>query len=366
MPKHIQPVAAQVEEVDRMLAGYVVNDADGQAWFFKVAGPKDAVAGIEPEFREVMKSVQFSGMTAQWKTPENWIERPGDNPLRYATLNIPGDVPLELTISHLPYDEGESAGQFAFKNVNRWRGQLSLPPLDVVGIEQEIERFTVDGKQAALVNLVGELKNTGPPFASMMNGGRPTNPAAPSDQVAGLPEGHPPVTGPVQGPAPPPVQGPALPPGSRPVGPPSAGPPTAGPSVSKYEMPEGWKIAAENKPFSILTLEAADGDESVTVTVSPIGGGTSANVDRWRGKVGLGPPTPDELESMIKPIELDGAKADYVTVTSSPSNSAPTTILGVVATVRGTPWVVYLSGDAPLAERERSRFEAFVKSLRFE
>ena len=33
-------------------------------------------------------------------------------------------------------------------------------------------------------------------IASMMNGGRPTNPAAPSDQVAGLPEGHPPVDGP--------------------------------------------------------------------------------------------------------------------------------------------------------------------------
>jgi hypothetical protein len=111
----------------------------------------------------------------------------------------------------------------------------------------------------------------------------------------------------------------------------------------------------------------SEGDQSARITVSAVGGGTEGNIVRWRGQIGLGPPTPDELESSVSSIEIDGVEADYVRL-AGPADAARRreSILAVVAEIDGIPWIVRLRGDWKLAEQERERFEAFVKSLRFE
>lgn len=57
----------------------------------------------------------------RWSTPKGWTER-GSDGMRAATLVPPGGG--ELTVIALPGDVG---GELA--NVNRWRGQIGLPPL---------------------------------------------------------------------------------------------------------------------------------------------------------------------------------------------------------------------------------------------
>lgn len=64
-----------------------------------------------------------------WTLPSGWKELPG-NGIRLATFTPPGRLKTEATVVALP---GESGGELA--NVNRWRGQISLPPVDEAGMK---------------------------------------------------------------------------------------------------------------------------------------------------------------------------------------------------------------------------------------
>ncbi|MDX6770782.1 MAG: hypothetical protein SF051_14700 [Elusimicrobiota bacterium] len=65
----------------------------------------------------------------RWKTPKGWKERGADG-MRAATLLPPGGG-VEVTVIALPGDVG---GELA--NVNRWRGQIGLPPLEEAGLAE--------------------------------------------------------------------------------------------------------------------------------------------------------------------------------------------------------------------------------------
>lgn len=65
----------------------------------------------------------------RWSTPRGWQERGGDG-MRMATLVPPGRGRAEVTVVALPGDVG---GELA--NVNRWRGQLGLEPLEPAALE---------------------------------------------------------------------------------------------------------------------------------------------------------------------------------------------------------------------------------------
>jgi hypothetical protein len=59
-----------------------------------------------------------------WTAPAGWKELPGGG-MRVATFEIPkGPGKVEATVVALPGDVG---GELA--NVNRWRGQIALPPI---------------------------------------------------------------------------------------------------------------------------------------------------------------------------------------------------------------------------------------------
>ena len=63
-----------------------------------------------------------------WTMPSGWKELPG-NGIRLATFTPPGGLKTEGTVVALP---GDSGGELA--NVNRWRGQIALPPVDEAGL----------------------------------------------------------------------------------------------------------------------------------------------------------------------------------------------------------------------------------------
>ena len=136
------------EPTDRML-GAIVPHGD-QVWFFKLLGPKDPVAAQTEAFTALLKSIQFSaeGKPA-WTLPSGWQERSGPPP-RFATLSIPSEgKPLETTVSVLPNSSD------ALSNVNRWRGQLSLPPITAEQLADESTQVELADGKATFVNLLG-------------------------------------------------------------------------------------------------------------------------------------------------------------------------------------------------------------------
>jgi len=63
----------------------------------------------------------------QWELPTGWAEsRPGG--MRFATLKPPVPGKIDVSVIMLP---GAAGGELG--NVNRWRGQIGLPPIDEAG-----------------------------------------------------------------------------------------------------------------------------------------------------------------------------------------------------------------------------------------
>ena len=61
-----------------------------------------------------------------WTLPKGWTATPGSG-MRFATLNLPGNLEVSVVVLG-----GSAGGELA--NVNRWRGQINLPPLDEAGM----------------------------------------------------------------------------------------------------------------------------------------------------------------------------------------------------------------------------------------
>ena len=141
------------EPTDRTLAAIVPHGEQG--WFFKITGPKDAVAEKREAFETFLKSLSFGeDGKPKWTVPEGWQEQPGGS-IRYATLVIPGgEKPLELTVTALPKPPGDDEN-YALANINRWRGQLKLPPIALAQLSAESTSLELDGTRATVVDMVG-------------------------------------------------------------------------------------------------------------------------------------------------------------------------------------------------------------------
>lgn len=64
----------------------------------------------------------------RWTLPKGWTESAGGQ-MRFATLKPPVTGKIDGSVVVLP---GPAGGELA--NVNRWRGQIGLPPLDEAGL----------------------------------------------------------------------------------------------------------------------------------------------------------------------------------------------------------------------------------------
>lgn len=316
--------SAPREATDRMLAA-IVPSGD-KAWFFKLTGPKDAVAALDPPFRQFLASLKFARGANEppaWSLPSGWNEGPGDQ-IRHAIIQIPSQPqPLELTVTVLekPADDD---GKYVLENVNRWRRQMQLPPLTAIRLADETEELEIPAGTATVVDLLGNLGGGGMgPFAGgSPSGGVPLRPAA-----------------------------------ERP-------PPTAAPDDMTFDVPSEWqpgRLTAMRK----AAFEARDGDATAEITVIAASGDLLANVNRWRVQIGLEQITADELAQTAREIDAAGGKGSYVELVGPGTGEGPKSTFAAVAERGGQQWFFKLTGDAAVVERERERFLAFVKSVKF-
>jgi len=93
-----------------------------------------------------------SGADLSWTAPTAWQTRPA-SAMRKATFIIPGasaGEQAELAVTAFPGDVG---GLLA--NVNRWRGQLQLAPVDAAALPSALTHLDINGLHVELVELVG-------------------------------------------------------------------------------------------------------------------------------------------------------------------------------------------------------------------
>src|SRR5580704_1847326 len=86
---------------------------------------------------------------AKWVKPEGWSEQPLSE-MRLGSFKVDGSnaASADVSVTAFPGDAGGLA-----PNVNRWRGQLQLPPLEEDQLQQTIQRTEVEGVQTYLVDI---------------------------------------------------------------------------------------------------------------------------------------------------------------------------------------------------------------------
>jgi hypothetical protein len=88
------------------------------------------------------------GNPAQWTKPDGWKEQPLSE-MRLGSFKVDGSNATSADVSVIAFP-GEAGGLTS--NINRWRGQLQLGPLDEDQLGQLTQRMEVDNVPTYLVD----------------------------------------------------------------------------------------------------------------------------------------------------------------------------------------------------------------------
>ena len=332
--------AAGIEGPVRMITAIVPHDE--MHWFFKLTGPKDVVDANADKFRGFMQSVKFvheGDRHVLWTTPEGWQELPPSG-MRQATFRMgPEGGSTELTVIPLPASN-------LLDNVNRWRGQIGLPPASGEQIASDVEEMQIGGEQAWIVDLVGQG-----------SGGAPASGGATS-------------TVPVLQTPPPVSDAPAAPALlARPDAPAAGAGPNARTSAGgiSYAKPEGWTEKENTSAMRVASFAAGEGNQAADVSVIPLGGSAGSpldNVNRWRGQVGLPPIDQAQFDKDVQQVEIGGSPGYYVhLVAPEAGGDARQAILAAFTTRDNRTWFFKMQGPVKTVAEQKNAFETFIRSV---
>lgn len=158
-----------------------IATAEGATWFFKMTGPASIVMSQKEPFQKFLASVEMHGAGAHgspvasaspapptlappsqrpdvpdWQPPAHWQEQPATS-MRLATFQITGSEgdAADLSVTKFP---GTAGGLVA--NVNRWRQQIGLAPLNPAELEQALAPLDAQGAEGKLVDMTSTDQNT--------------------------------------------------------------------------------------------------------------------------------------------------------------------------------------------------------------
>jgi hypothetical protein len=278
----------------------------------------------------------------------------------------------EADVSIIPL-AGASGGELS--NVNRWRGQVGLEPIDEAQLGDSAEAITVGGKRASFYQMSGNDPQTGQP-AGLVGAILPEKGTTWFFKMSG-PEALVAQETPAfrewlktirvgEGQERDPVAE-----AHRFVGPGDLSgfnAPSAAEGKPVWEVPARWKeqSASSIRAGSFLVEDGeAQADVSV-IKLSGMAGGILPNVNRWRSQLGLEPVEQAELEKMLIAREIGGEKAVFVELTGRSFETGEASVmLAAIVPRSGSTWFYKMLGDATLVAREKEAFFKFVETARY-
>ena len=316
-----------------------------------------------------------------WKTPDGWTEvKPGE--MRVASFNIKGPDGKLADVSVIPLP-GRAGGDFA--NVNRWRSQVGLAAVSETEMKKLAQPVEIASKPADLYEQAGKIPASGDPgrilgVIQIREGDAWFFKMTGDDELvaqqkvafveflksvkfnasdaSGLPPSHPPI------------DGASLPPGHPEI---SASSVQAGEISSEgkphWQVPAGWKEIPGGQFLLAKFMIAGDAGAQAAINVSTSagdGGGLAANVNRWRGQLGLPPAGEAELQKATTALKTAGGKATLVELAGKDARTGqPTKLVGAILAREGQIWFYKLMGDAKVVDGQKEAFTKFVKDAKY-
>jgi hypothetical protein len=74
----------------------------------------------------------------------------------------------------------------------------------------------------------------------------------------------------------------------------------------RWTLPSGWQQADEKQSMRYATLRFGPKDKPLEVSISAAGGSLLANINRWRGQIGLKPIADADLPKVAKSEKING------------------------------------------------------------
>ena len=277
-----------------------------------------------------------------WAPPSSWQEAETTSSMRIATYRASNG--LEIAVTAFPGDVG---GLLA--NVNRWRGQVGLDPIDEGALNESVVQL--EGIQVQIVDikgvdkrLVGSIMDVGDGqtwFAKVMGDSDAVElikaelvTFSTTFHIHRHDDDH--------------------------SSPPSNAAPSALnttepelPEPSSWEQPSQWQVEENASSILLAAFNAQSGARITLTSLIGDGGGMLGNINRWRGQLGL-----EIMTSMADlPVRDLGDGAVFVDLQSV---DTPARMAAGIVPVGGQTLFFKLTGTSEQVESELARFEHYV------
>lgn len=134
------------------------------------------------------------------------------------------------------------------------------------------------------------------------------------------------------------------------------------PARPEWKTPAHWEDLGAGMMQLAKYRAAGEGGET-QISVSRLGGpagGVPANVNRWRGQVGLSSVSAADANASAKPFEVPTGDAKIVDLSGTTKD-----MLVIMVAQGGSTWFFKSMGTKAAVERERAAFVEFVKSVQY-
>ncbi len=136
-----------------------------------------------------------------------------------------------------------------------------------------------------------------------------------------------------------------------------------------FAVPQGW-AEAEPSTMEYAHFKISPDEPKAAVTVSMLPSQARLllpNVNRWQRQLKLPESPESELPNLVKDLDLRAGRAQLVDLTGpQPADGgARQRTVAVILPHGPQTWYLKLAGPATLVETQRSRFDEFLKSVKF-
>jgi hypothetical protein len=365
-------------------AALLASCRDEQIATYRV--PKDAPSPAVP----APATAGTSDIT--WTLPAGWTTQPDQSGMRKGSFLVSGagGAKADMSVTAFPGDVGGD-----LPNVNRWRGQVGLAPIDDATLAQTVQTIDAPAGKFSFVELSGVNAAQKPMrmlgawlqqpdrrwFFKLL--GDDALVTAQHDAFISFLKSVSFAAAPVAGPAraqstndlpkapfAPFADGAMPDANTAPAPADSSATPNLTDSAPQASLtwtaPADWQA----KPLSTMRIgsfavsgDAGNADISI-IAFPGEAGGLLPNINRWRGQLGLAPVAEGDLASATTALDGGGGLHFTIVDLSGQAAGAPARMLGAILSFGGQTYFFKLTGPEAIVAREKPAFLDFLKTVK--